>query len=59
MSLGANVGSEWLVLDAIPLAGAWRQIDDPHGEASLVEEALEFAFPRAGAGATAATAVSG
>ena len=42
---------EQSVLDAVPLAGAGRQMDDRHGEARLVGEALQLAFPQMNAGA--------
>ena len=48
---------EQSVLDAVPLAGAGRQMDDRHGEARLVGEALQLAFPQMNAGAVAAAAI--
>src|SRR5271165_509391 len=51
-----DVGEE-SVLDAVPLAGAGRQMDDRHGEARLVGEALQLAFPQMNAGAVAAAAI--
>ena len=49
---------EQSVLDAVPLAGAGRQMDDRHGEARLVGEALQLAFPQMNAGAVAAAAIA-
>jgi hypothetical protein len=51
-----NVG-EQSVLDAVPFAGAGRQMDDRHGEADLVGEALQLTFPQMNAGAVAAAAI--
>src|SRR4249919_3734534 len=48
---------EQSVLDAVPLAGAGRQMDDRHGEARLVGEALQLAFPQMNAGAVTAAAI--
>jgi hypothetical protein len=51
-----DVGNE-AVLDAVPFAGAGRQMGDGHRESGFVGKALEFTFPEAEAGAVAAAAL--
>ena len=51
-----DVGKE-AVLDAVPFAGAGRQMGDGYNEAGFVGKALEFTFPEADAGAVAAAAI--
>jgi hypothetical protein len=48
---------EQSVFDAVPFAGAGRQMDDRHDEACLVGEVLQLAFPQMNAGTVAATAI--
>src|SRR5207342_2610736 len=48
---------EQSVLDAVPFAGAGRQMNDRHGEARLVGEALQLTFPQMNADAVAAAAI--
>src|SRR3982751_921298 len=48
---------EQSVLDAVPFAGAGRQMDDRHGEAGLVGEALQLAFPQMNARAVTTAAI--
>src|SRR3954452_10758725 len=50
---------EQAVLDTIPLAGAGRQVVDGDGDAKLVGEGLELAFPQPQAHTVAAAAVGG
>jgi len=50
---------EHLVLDAVPFAGAGRQIHNCDADASFVDEASEFALPRARAGVMAVTVIRG
>ena len=51
-----DVGKE-AVLDAVPFAGAGRQMGDGYNQAGFVGKALEFTFPEADAGAVAAAAI--
>ena len=51
-----DVGKE-AMLDAVPFAGAGRQMGDGDLEAGFVGKALEFTFPEADAGAVAAAAI--
>jgi hypothetical protein len=52
-----DIGKE-AVLDAVPFAGAGRQMGDGYNEAGFVGKALEFTLPEADAGAVAAAAIS-
>src|SRR4029077_16193078 len=51
-----DVGKE-AVLDAVPFAGAGRQMGDGYNQAGLVGKALQFTFPEADAGTVAAAAI--
>ena len=53
-----DVGKE-AMLDAVPFAGAGRQMGDGDFETGFVGKALEFTFPEADTGAVAAAAVGG
>ena len=52
-----DMGKE-VVLDAVPFAGAGRQMGDGYNEAGFVGKALELTLPEADAGAVAAAAIS-
>jgi hypothetical protein len=45
------------VLDAVPFAGAGRQMGDGYNQAGLVGKALQLTFPEADAGTVAAAAI--